>query len=64
MGLRGAFKAVLMRHATELDTYENPFCDQLVTELTQLNAGFVALPTSPGLAIEMVEEVIEKYRIR
>jgi len=47
----------------ELDTYENPFRDQLVTEPTQVNAGFVTIPTGPGLGIEIVEEVIEQYRI-
>lgn len=48
----------------ELDTYENPFRDRLVTEPTQVRAGFLAIPTGPGLGIEIVEEVIEQYRIQ
>lgn len=47
----------------ELDTYENPFRDDLVTAPAQVVDGVVAVPTGPGLGIEMVEEVIERYRI-
>ena len=47
----------------ELDTYENPFRDALVTEPAQVKDGFVAIPTGPGLGIEIVEDVIERYRI-
>ena len=47
----------------ELDTYENPFRDDLVTAPAQVKDGFVAVPTGPGLGIEIVEELIERYRI-
>ena len=47
----------------ELDTYENPFRDDLVTTPAQVVDGFVAVPTGPGLGIEIVEELIERYRI-
>ncbi|MBX3015666.1 MAG: mandelate racemase/muconate lactonizing enzyme family protein [Caldilineaceae bacterium] len=47
----------------ELDTYENPFRDRLVTTPAQVTAGMVAVPTGPGLGIEIVEEVITQYRI-
>jgi len=47
----------------ELDTYENPFRDDLVTTPTQVVDGLVAVPTGPGLGIEIVEEVIAQYRI-
>jgi len=47
----------------ELDTYENPFRDKLVTAPAKVEDGFVTVPTGPGLGIEIVEEVIERYRI-
>ena len=47
----------------ELDTAENPFRDLLVTKPFQLVDGRVAVPTGPGLGIEIDERVIEKYRV-
>lgn len=47
----------------ELDTYENRFRDQLVTVPAQIVDGTVAVPTGPGLGIEIVEDLIEQYRI-
>jgi len=47
----------------ELDTYENRFRDNLITEPATLVDGLIAVPTGPGLGIEVVEELIEQYRI-
>ncbi|MCB0124541.1 MAG: mandelate racemase/muconate lactonizing enzyme family protein [Caldilineaceae bacterium] len=45
----------------ELDTYENPFRDAIVPEPVQPEGGFVAVPTGPGLGIEVQEEVIQQF---
>ncbi len=45
----------------ELDTYENPFRDAIVANPTELDAGFVAVPTGPGLGIDVQEEVLQQY---
>ena len=49
----------------EHDTYENPFRDELVTKPFKLDKdGFIAVPTSPGLGIEVNEEVVKKYLVK
>jgi len=47
----------------ELDTYENPFREEIVAEPAQLDAGFVAVPTGPGLGIEIKEEQLRRYLV-
>ena len=49
----------------EHDTYENPFRDELVTKPFKLDKdGFIAVPTTPGLGIEVNEEVVKKYLMK
>jgi D-galactarolactone cycloisomerase len=46
----------------ELDTYENPFRDELVTNPVRLRPdGLVDIPTGPGLGVEVNEEVVRRY---
>lgn len=47
----------------ELDTYENPFRDEIpVTPIVARN-GFVAVPTGPGLGVEVNEDAVRKYAV-
>ena len=49
----------------ELDDIENPFREELSAKPFRLNAdGQVAVPTGPGLGIEIDEDVVEKYLVR
>ena len=49
----------------EHDTYENPFRDELVTTPFKLDKnGFNAVPTTPGLGIEVNDEVVKKYLVK
>lgn len=46
----------------ELDVYENPFRDKLVTRPVQVRAdGLIDVPTGPGLGVEIDEDVIKHY---
>lgn len=45
----------------EHDTMENPFRDEITPRPFQLDAGFVQIPTGPGLGIEIDEAVVKKY---
>lgn len=45
----------------ELDTYENPFRDEIVRKPVKVEQGFVQVPTGPGLGIEILEDVVKKY---
>ncbi|MSP13065.1 MAG: mandelate racemase/muconate lactonizing enzyme family protein [Chloroflexi bacterium] len=47
----------------ELDVVENPFRDKIVTNPFRLQDGFVAVPTGPGLGIEVDEEALMHYVI-
>lgn len=47
----------------ELDTYENPFRDALITAPARVEDGFVAIPDGPGLGIEVIEEVVQRYAV-
>lgn len=48
----------------ELDTAENPFRDQLAgTSLHIGKDGMVAVPSAPGLGIEVDEEMVKRYTI-
>jgi D-galactarolactone cycloisomerase len=46
----------------ELDVYENPFRDKLVSKPVEVSPdGFIDVPTSPGLGIEINEDVLKQY---
>ena len=48
----------------EFDTYENPFRDEIVARPFQIDKGYVAIPTGPGLGIEVNEDVVKKYVVK
>ncbi len=48
----------------ELDTYENPFRDELLVKPLQMRDGFVEIPQGPGLGVEVREDVVQKYLVR
>jgi D-galactarolactone cycloisomerase len=49
----------------EFDVAENPFREELpVKPFVIEKDGRMAVPTGPGLGIEINEEVIEKYAVR
>ncbi len=48
----------------ELDTSENPWRRELVAEPFDVEDGFVRVPTTPGLGIEVDERVVQKYAVR
>ncbi len=48
----------------ELDVYENPFRDELTSFKFDMKDGYIALPTKPGLGIEIDEDVIKKYLVK
>ena len=45
----------------ELDVYENPFRDKIVTRPAKLRDGMVDVPKGPGLGIEIDEDLFEHY---
>jgi len=45
----------------EYDVAENPFRDEIVTKPIEVKNGYVAVPTAPGLGIEVNEEAVKKY---
>jgi D-galactarolactone cycloisomerase len=47
----------------ELDIYENPFRDELVTRPVQVKEGLIEVPTGPGLGIEVNEDVLKRYEV-
>jgi D-galactarolactone cycloisomerase len=48
----------------ELDTYENPFRDQLVKQPVLVREGYVDVPTGPGLGIDIDEDVVKQYEVK
>ena len=48
----------------EFDTFENPFRDEIITKPFQLDKGHIAVPTGPGLGIEVNEEAVKKYVVK
>jgi L-alanine-DL-glutamate epimerase-like enolase superfamily enzyme len=46
----------------EMKPLENPMQDELVTAPFKQKDGWIDVPTSPGLGIEVREEIVEKYR--
>ncbi len=47
----------------EFEQTENPFRDRLAKEPIVQHAGIVAIPTGPGLGIEIDRSVIDQYRV-
>ena len=48
----------------EMKPLPNPMHDELITQpFTQQN-GFITVPTGPGLGIEVIESVLERYRLK
>ncbi|MBI5880443.1 MAG: mandelate racemase/muconate lactonizing enzyme family protein [Chloroflexi bacterium] len=47
----------------ELDTSENPFRTELLREPLVMTDGSLAVPTGPGLGVEVDEALIERYRV-
>lgn len=45
----------------ELDVYENPFRDKLVTQPATLRNGEVNVPVGPGLGVTVVEDLVDEY---
>jgi D-galactarolactone cycloisomerase len=48
----------------EFDVYENPFRDELITRPFQVREGMVAVPTGPGLGIEIKEDELKHYECK
>ncbi len=48
----------------EIDVYENPFRDELTSFSFAVKDGKIAVPTKPGLGIDIDEEVIKKYLVK
>jgi len=48
----------------EFGVDENPFLTELIAEPYQVKDGRVAIPTKPGLGVEVDEEVIRKYLVK
>jgi len=48
----------------ELKPIENPMQHELVTEPFWHTNGYISPPDKPGLGIEVIESVVEKYRMR
>jgi L-alanine-DL-glutamate epimerase-like enolase superfamily enzyme len=47
----------------EVDRTGNPFIDELLTEPLVVQEGEIALPTGPGLGIELDEDLIDAYTL-
>ena len=47
----------------ELDMVENPFRDELLVTPLQIADGFVAVPTGPGLGVDVDEDVLRRYDV-
>lgn len=48
----------------EFDTHENPFRDELIARPFAIDRGRIAVPTGPGLGIEVDEDVVKRYLVR
>ena len=48
----------------EFDTYDNPFRTEIITKPYKLVDGHTAVPTGPGLGVEINEDVIKKYLVK
>jgi len=47
----------------EYDRSSHPFRRELVTEPVTLTDGTVAIPSGPGLGIEVVGDTLRRYRV-
>jgi L-alanine-DL-glutamate epimerase-like enolase superfamily enzyme len=47
----------------EVDRTGNPFIDKLLVEPLLVREGEIALPTGPGLGIELDEDVVDAYTL-
>ena len=47
----------------EFNTSQGPLSRELVKEPLRMEDGYLAVPTAPGLGVEVNEQVIDKYRI-
>lgn len=47
----------------ELDQGENPWRTELVKTPVQVADGYVTVPTTPGLGVEVIDEAVEKYSV-
>jgi L-rhamnonate dehydratase len=45
------------------DLYESPLRAELVRPEPKLQDGRIALPSEPGLGVELVEDVVDRYRV-
>jgi D-galactarolactone cycloisomerase len=45
----------------ELDQVENPFRDHLFSTAVEIKAGYVTVPTTPGLGVVVDEERLKFY---
>ncbi|HVC96265.1 MAG TPA: mandelate racemase/muconate lactonizing enzyme family protein [Pirellulales bacterium] len=48
----------------EIDMFENPFRDEVVTRPFEFKDGRFKVPTGPGLGIEIDEDVVRKYLVK
>lgn len=48
----------------EIDQGENPWRTEIVKEPVEIKDGYVTVPTAPGLGIEVIEEVVERYAVK
>lgn len=48
----------------EFDTHENPFRDELIARPFAIDRGRIAVPTGPGLGIEVDEDVVKRYLVK
>jgi len=48
----------------EIDMFENPFRDEIVTRPFEIKDGHFEVPTGPGLGIEIDEDVVRKYLVQ
>ena len=47
----------------EVDRTGNPFTDELLVEPLVVREGEIAVPTGPGLGIELDEDLVERYTL-
>ena len=48
----------------EIDQGESPWRTELVKSPIEFKDGFVTVPTTPGLGIEVIQEVVDRYSVK